>query len=95
MKDTALPLTFVVEATGVYHENLAHFLVDQKQTVSVVLPNKINHFAKTLEVKTVTDRVASKTIATFGLEKKLEPWKKSSPVFAQMKQYPRTCSIKG
>jgi len=89
LKDPAIPIVFVVEATGVYHENLAYFLVDEKQTVSVVLPNKINHFAQTLELKTVTDRVASKTIATFGLEKKLDAWVKPSPLFAHMKQLTR------
>jgi transposase len=33
-------LVFVMEATGVYHENLACFLNDSGQKISVVLPNR-------------------------------------------------------
>ena len=40
------PLWFVVEATGVYYEELAYFLADKTQSLSVLLPNKVKHFAK-------------------------------------------------
>ena len=34
---TAAPLWFVVEATGVYYEELAYFLTDNQQLLSVLL----------------------------------------------------------
>jgi transposase len=34
------PLYFVMEATGVYYENLAYFLNEKHQKVIVVLPNR-------------------------------------------------------
>src|SRR5919197_2623710 len=42
---------FVMEATGVYHESLAYFLTDKSFEVSIVLPNKISNYFRTLEVK--------------------------------------------
>lgn len=54
---------FVMEATGVYHEKLAHWLHGKSEKVAVVLPNRISNYARTLEVKTVTDRTAAGAIA--------------------------------
>ena len=60
-----------MEATGVYHESLAYYLAQQDCEVSIVLPNKMSNYFRTLEVKTITDKTASETIARFGLERKL------------------------
>ena len=66
-----MPLRFVMEATGVYHESLAYYLSNKAYTVSIVMPNKITNFFKTLEGKTVTDKSMSAAITQFGLEKKM------------------------
>lgn len=58
----------VMEATGSYFENLAHHLYNLKQQVSVLLPNKVNHYAKSLNVKTKTDFVDARVIAKLGVE---------------------------
>ena len=62
---------FVMEATGVYYEELAYFLYHKNQTISVQLAQKIKYFAKSCNLKTKTDKVDSKMIAEFGLEKNL------------------------
>jgi len=36
-----MEINFVMEATGVYYENLAYFLSEENKFVSVILPNKI------------------------------------------------------
>jgi transposase len=82
-------VSYVMEATGVYHECLAYFLKDQGMEVSIVLPNKISNYARTLIIKTVTDKTASEAIARFGLERNLDSWKKPSPVFKRIKQLTR------
>lgn len=87
--DSSVVTVFAVEATGVYHESLAVFLTDAKQRCSVILPNKVSNFAKTLSVRTVTDKVASKTICTMGLEKNLDVWQKPDPVFVHLKHLTR------
>ncbi len=62
---------FVMEATGVYYEELAYFLYHKKEKVSVQLAQKIKYFAKSCNLKTKTDKVDAKMIAEFGIEKNL------------------------
>ena len=80
---------FVMEATGVYHEKLAYYLSDQGRQVSIVLPNKISNYFKTLDVKTSTDKTASQAICQFGLERKLEIWQKPKKILRDLKQLTR------
>jgi transposase len=80
---------YVMEATGVYHESLAYFLAEKNAAVSIVLPNKISNYFRTLEVKTITDKTSSETIALFGLQRNLDTWKKPAGVFKKMRQLTR------
>lgn len=84
-----LGIRYVMEATGVYHEELSHFLHDQCQRLSIVLPNKISNYFRTLTVKTVTDKTASEAIARFGLERKLDDWKPASAIYRKLRQLVR------
>jgi transposase len=84
-----MEVRYVMEATGVYHESLAYFLDDQGCNISIVLPNKISNYFRTLEVRTVTDKTASEVIARFGLERKLDNWKRPKPVFKRLRQLTR------
>ena len=47
----------IIKATGEHYENLAYGLFEKEQNVSVLLPSKVNHYAKTLEIKTKTGGV--------------------------------------
>lgn len=69
-----VPLLFVMEATGVYYETLAHFLVEKGHQVVVELPNRICHYAKTFAIKSKTDKIDSRLIAQYGLERSLPLW---------------------
>jgi len=89
LTDQTIAVRYVMEATGVYHESLAYFLNDQGQEVTIVLPNKISNYMKTLETKTITDKTAADAIAMFGLEKKLDLWKKPRPIFKRIRQLTR------
>src|ERR1700759_3688843 len=53
---------YVMEATGVYHEKLAYYLIAHDCRVSIVLPNKVNAFAKTCTSKKQDDQQASKVL---------------------------------
>ena len=75
----SLPLVFVMEVTGTYHENLAHFLYENNHQVAVVLPNKIRNFAKSLEAKSKTDPIDSAAITRFALERKQTLWSPPDP----------------
>jgi len=85
----SVEVRFVMEATGVYHERMAYFLYQKQQLISIILPNKISNYFRTLEVKTITDKTASETIARFGLERKLDNWKPANPVFKKLRQLTR------
>lgn len=87
--DPGIPVRYVMEATGVYHESLAYFLANRDLEVSIILPNKISNYARSLTIKTVTDKTASEAIAQFGLERNLDKWEKPSPVFKKIKQLTR------
>lgn len=85
----ATAVRYVMEATGVYHESLAYYLEGKGYEVSIVLPNKISNYFKTLGVKTITDKTASEAIARFGLERKLDQWKRPKQIFKNLKQLTR------
>lgn len=87
--DEAVTVRYVMEATGVYHELFAYFLDDNGCEVSIVLPNKISNYMRTLDIKTVTDKTASEAIARFGLERKLDRWKRPAKIFRSIKQLTR------
>ena len=87
--DPNVKVRYIMEATGVYHESLAYFLTQEDCEVSIVLPNKISNYFRTLEVKTITDKTASETIARFGLERKLDLWKRPKPIFKKLRQLTR------
>ena len=87
--DFQLPLVFVIEATGVYHERLACFIFDLGYDISVVLPNRARDFSRTLKVKTINDKIAAKYLAQMGLEKKLELWKRPEHIYMQLRQLTR------
>lgn len=87
--DTEVPVQYVMEATGVYHESLAHFLDDQNCTLTIVLPSKISNYFRTLDVKTITDKTASEAIARFGLERTLDNWKRPSKKYRELRQLTR------
>lgn len=84
-----ISVRYVMEATGVYHESLAYYLSDQGLESSIVLPNKISNYFRTLDEKSITDKTASAAICQFGLERKLEIWQKPKKIFKTLKQLTR------
>jgi len=50
-KADGLPLRYVMESTGVYHEAVAWHLYQHDQSVSILLPNKAKHYLKSLGYK--------------------------------------------
>lgn len=89
LADPACPVRYVMEATGVYHESLAYFIDDQGYLLSIILPNKISNYQRTLEIKTVTDKSAALIITRFGLERMLDSWTRPRPLFKKIRQLTR------
>lgn len=86
LTDPDMEVLYVMEATGVYHEKLAYYLDQHCHAVSVVLPNKISNYFRTLDMKSINDKSSSEAIALFGLERKLDRWKRPNPGFKKLRQ---------
>ncbi len=76
-KNTRIPLptVYLMEATGIYYEQLAWFLHDKKCNVSVVLPNKAKKYKEALGLKSKNDRIDAKGLAQMACEQNNTTWK--------------------
>ncbi|WP_291117732.1 IS110 family transposase [Flavobacterium sp. UBA6135] len=89
LTDKEIKVRYVMEATGVYHQKFAYYLDEKEEDISIVLPNKISNYMRTLDTKTITDKTCSEGIARFGLERKLDNWKKPKEIYRLLKQLTR------
>jgi len=64
----------VMEATGYYHYQLAHYLVEHKIMVSVENPLSIKRFIQMKLSRIKTDKSDAKMICLYGQERELQPW---------------------
>lgn len=79
-------LHILMEATGVYYENLAYYLLGKGYRVSVLLANKVKAFAKTLDHRSKTDVIDAKVMAQMALERELPQWVPPSPKMLSVKR---------
>ena len=92
IKNISLPgieILAVMEATGIYHENLAYYLKEQSIDVAIVLPTLMSNYMKSLSLKQLDDKSCSRAIAQFGLERKLEHWSAPDPNFRTLRDLTR------
>lgn len=90
LKGSNLPCSYLMEATGVYYEELAYFLHSKNCCVKVVLPNQSKAYAKSLNQKTKTDKVDAKTLSLMVLERiSLRDWKPISSEMRHLKKVTR------
>jgi transposase len=87
--DQQVAVRYVMEATGVYHELLAYTLDEKGAEITIVLPNKMSSYMRTLEIKTITDKTCSEAIALFGLERKLTNWHRPRDIYKKLRQLTR------
>ncbi len=65
---------FVMEATGIYHEQLAIYLYDRGTTVSVVNPAQVKFYGQSLGIRTKNDKKDSVVLARYGINEKPRLW---------------------
>jgi transposase len=90
--DGSIQTWYVMEASGVYYENLAYFLTEKGLNVHVALANKVKNFIKTSQVKSKTDDLDSRAISLYGLEKQLNKWVAPAPEMKRLKELCRELS---
>lgn len=85
-QEKGVPLHVLMEATGVYYENLAYFLQGKNYRVCVILPNKSNAYAKSLDYKSKNDKIDARILAQMSLERELPQWTPPNPKMLEIKR---------
>ena len=78
-------LHFVMEATGIYHEQLAMFLFNKGAKVSVVNPAQVKFYAQSMGVRSKNDKKDSVVLARYGLKENPLPWQPEAPEIRTLK----------
>lgn len=76
---------FVMEATGIYHEQLATFLTDAGAKVSVVNPAQVKFYAQGLGVRSKNDKKDSVVLARYGSKENPTLWQPEAPEIRTLK----------
>lgn len=84
-----IPVSIVMEATGVYYENCAMFLFIHGFSLSVVLPNKSKKYIAAIGVKTKNDKIDAKALSRMGAEQALDKWQPMGEFFYKLRSFTR------
>lgn len=85
MTDRNQPLLIVMEATGVYHEGVVHYLYELGYKVSIMQSGRVKRYGQSLDQRSKTDALDSKMLSMLGCERNLELWAPASKVFETLK----------
>ena len=80
---------FILEASGVYHELLAHMIYQHGYDVAIVLPSKSKAFFKSINQRVKTDKVDAQLLSQLGLERQLDKWGPADPIYMQIRSLTR------
>lgn len=78
MKDSEVWLTLTMEATGVYHENLAWYFHGKGFNINIVLALKAKRYLQSLGLRSKNDQIDAQGLATMGLQQQLDLWQPGS-----------------
>jgi transposase len=84
-----IPAIFLMEATGIYYEQLAYHLHRLNLQVVVILPNKAKYYAKSLNVKTKNDAMDARVLAIMGCMQKLRIWIPPKAIYRELRTLTR------
>ena len=80
---------YLMEATGVYYENLAHHLFKIGKALHVALATSTKHYQRSLNVKSKTDQIDSKVLSQFAYERKHKLWEPPKPIYSKLRSLTR------
>ncbi len=87
--DQKADLIIVMEATGVYHQGIAHYLHDLGYRVSIMQSGRVKRYAQSLDQRSKTDALDSRMLSMLGLERNLRAWHPPSAELQQLKALSR------
>lgn len=83
-------IRYVMEATGVYHEELANHLAKIGCYAIVLMPNKARQFAMYEDIITKNDKVDSRVLSLLGcVDPFLRRWQPLSPLYRELRSMTR------
>ena len=88
-KNKEVPLVVVMEATGIYYEQIAMYLFQQHYAVSVVLPNKAKKYLQSTGLKSKNDQIDAQGLARMGAAQCLELWQPMQTYFYELRELTR------
>lgn len=84
-KTYSVPRLFLMEATGIYYEGLAHYLHAHQCNVCVVLPNKAKKYKQALGLRSKTDSIDARSLSRMICEQSLPLWKPAEKIMYLLK----------
>lgn len=84
-----MELLVVMEATGVYHQGIAHYLHAKGYSVCVMQSGRVKSYARSLDQRSKTDALDSKMLGMLGLERSIRLWQPPSEELQRLKALSR------
>lgn len=90
-RNTELDCPIIMEATGVYYENLAYYLADNftECRVHIAVASICKNYLKSLGRKSKTDKIDAQGLAQMGIERKMETWQKPNETLLDLRSLGR------
>lgn len=87
--DPSVDMLIVMEATGVYHQGIAHYLHGQGYAVCVMQSGRVKRYAQSLDQRSKTDALDSRMLSMLGLERSIRLWHPPSGELQELKALAR------
>ena len=87
--DGNVELLVVMEATGVYHQGIAHYLHARGYAVCVMQSGRVKRYAQSLDQRSKTDALDSRMLSMLGLERSIRLWHPPSEELQELKALSR------
>lgn len=83
--DANVDFIIVMEATGVYHQHVAHYLYEHGYGISIMQSGRVKRYAQSLDQRSKTDALDSRMLSMLGLERTPRLWYPPSPALRELK----------
>lgn len=87
--DTNVNFIVVMEATGVYHQHVAHYLYEHGYDICIMQSGRVKRYSQSLDQRSKTDALDSRMLSMLGLERTIRLWYPPSLSLQQLKALSR------
>ncbi|WP_047544825.1 IS110 family transposase [Psychroserpens sp. Hel_I_66] len=87
--DTSVNFIIVMEATGVYHQHVAHYLYERGYDICIMQSGRVKRYAQSLDQRSKTDALDCRMLSMLGLERAPRLWHPPSLSLQELKALSR------